>query len=266
VDSTPADGYKGRTPNAQEGYRRCVGQSVSQDCLHWAPPRRIIKPDQNDEGITEFYSIGGVVARGDLLLGLLKVLRDDLPCEPGGPANGIGYTVLAWTRDGENWQRDREPFFDRNDQPGAWDRAMAWMDCQVLVGEDIYLYYGGYARGHKVERFIERQIGLARLKRDRYVAREASATLATLRTPLVILGAASMTVNAIVSGEMKVRILDFTGKPVPGFDWADGAPLRGDSLAHPVRWRRDPASLRSQPVRLEFALREAHLYAFELTP
>ena len=104
MPSTKDDGYKGSTPNAREGYRRCVGQSTSKDGVHWEPPRRIIKPDDQDEGITEFYSIGGVVARGGLLIGLLKVLRDDLPCEPGGPKQGIGYTVLAWTRDGETWQ------------------------------------------------------------------------------------------------------------------------------------------------------------------
>ncbi len=177
--STKEDGYRGGTPNAPEGFRRCVGQSVSLDGVKWELPRRIFKPDDRDEGVTEFYSIGGVMARG----GLLKVLRDDLPCDPGGPRQGIGYTVLAWTRDGENWERDREPFFNRNPGPGTWDHAMAWGDCQLLVGDDLYIYYGGYAQGHKVARETERQIGLVRLPRDRYVSRAAGHEEGTLRTP-----------------------------------------------------------------------------------
>lgn len=94
--STPEDGYKGMTQNLPyEGFRRCVGQSTSTDCLNWTLPRRIIAPDNQDAGITEFYSIGNVIARGDMLVGMLKVLRDDLPCDVNGPTNGIGYTVLA---------------------------------------------------------------------------------------------------------------------------------------------------------------------------
>ena len=84
VHSTPEDGYKGSTPNAKEGYRRLVGQSVSRDCIAWSAPRRIIVADDRDEGVTEFYGIGPVLARGGLLIGLLKVLRDDLSPEPGG--------------------------------------------------------------------------------------------------------------------------------------------------------------------------------------
>ena len=52
---------------------------------------------------------------------------------------GIGYTTLAWSHDGEHWVRDREPFFDRSSQRGAWDRAHAWIDEQVPVGDEVYL-------------------------------------------------------------------------------------------------------------------------------
>ncbi|MCH5374438.1 MAG: hypothetical protein JJ992_10695, partial [Planctomycetes bacterium] len=39
------------------------------------------------------------INRGDLLIGMVKVLRDDLVAEgvPAG-AYGVGYTSLAWTR------------------------------------------------------------------------------------------------------------------------------------------------------------------------
>lgn len=246
------------------GKRRVTMQSYSTDLIHWSRPRYIITPDQHDEGETQFYGMGGVIARGNLLIGMVRVLRDDLPAELGGPVAGLGYTTLAWSRDGNHWTRDRDPFLPRNPQRGAWDRAMAWVDCQLPVGDDVYVYYGGYARGHKVERFTERQIGLAIMKRDRFVSRDAGSEGGILRTRRVAFDAAHMAVNAKVDGEMRIRILDGAGEPLKGFHWAERAPIWGDSVAHRVGWENSLATLRGRTVRLEFALRQAQFYGFEL--
>ena len=238
-------------------------QSASEDLIHWQSPRPVITPDGRDEGETQFYCMAGVLARGDMLVGTLKVLRDDLPADRGGPVAGIGYTVLAWSHDGEHWTRDREPFLDRDPRPGAWDHAMSWIDCQLPVGNEVYLYYGGYARGHKVERFTERQIGLVRLARDRYVAREANETPGVLRTPPVVLNGDTLTLNADArAGEVRVRLLGEDGRPLPGFE--ESAPVTSDSLAAPVRWKQPLSSLQGRPTRLEFTLRNARLFAFDL--
>jgi hypothetical protein len=213
-------------------------------------------PDQKDEGLTEYYSVGNVIARGGLLIGLLKVLRDDLPAEPDGKVQGIGYTVLAWTRDGEHWERDREPFMDRNPQPGTWDRAMTWGDCLLPVDDEVFIYYGGYARGHKVERFKERQLGFARMQRDRFVSRDAASEGGTLRTPPLLLDGSKLTLNANIKGELRVRLLD-------GTNVAESAPLHGDSLAHEVQWNSSP-QFKGKPVQLEFVVNDARLYGFEL--
>ena len=226
--------------------------------------RRIVVADAKDEGVTEYYGIGGVAVRGGLLVGMLKVLRDDLGHDFGAEVQGIGYTVLAWSRDGETWQRDREPFLDRNPRSGAWDRAMVWVDSQLAVGDETYLYYGGYARGHKVERYKERQIGLARMPRDRYAAREAGSARGELRTPVVTLDATAMTVNAAVEGELELRVVDSGGKALAGFDWKDCAAIHGDSVSHTVRWKQPLSALRGQTVRLEFALERGLLYGFDL--
>jgi hypothetical protein len=264
--SQKEDGYNGKTQNSSEGYRRCVGQSTSTNCVNWTPPRRIFAPDSKDEGITEFYSIGGVVSRGDMLVGLLKVLRDDLPCDPNGKVDGIGYTVLAWSHDGEVWHRDRQPFFDRDHQPGAWDHAMAWMDYQLPVGDETYIYYGGYAHGHKVERFTERQIGLVRMKHDRYVAREAQKD-GLLRTRLLAIQGKGIRLNLDASkGKARVQILDANNKPLPGFRLADCTPIKTDATSAVVQWKRPLAELQGTPLKLEFALENASLFAIEVTP
>jgi hypothetical protein len=262
--SRPEDGYVGHTQNSTEGYRRCVGQSTSAHCLHWTKPRRIIAPDNQDEGITEFYSIGGVVTRGETLVGLLKVLRDDLPCDLGGKVDGIGYTVLAWSHDGENWQRDRKPFLDRNPQSGTWDHAMAWMDYQLPVGDEVYIYYGGYARGHKVERFKERQIGMVRVTKDRYVARE-SIGRGWLRTPPLQVEGDSILMNVdAAGGEVRAQLLEEGDRPIRGFRLADFSPIKTDDIRARATWKRSVQELAGQTVRLEFELRDAKLFAIEV--
>ncbi len=246
--------------------RRLPYMTVSDDLINWSEPWQIIPPDEKDEGEFQYYAMDGYLRRGDLIIGLAKVLRDDLSPEPGGEPTGIGYTTLAWTRDGVHWERDRKPFMDRNPTTGTWDRAMTWGDSQLLVGDEVYIYYGGYAGGHKTDRFNTRQIGLARMPRDRYIAREAARDAeAMLRTPMISLAGDSITINANIAGEMHVRLLDVQGKPIEGFDWADGKPIRGDSTRHPLRFSRPISSVADQPVSLEFKWRDGRLYAFDLT-
>jgi len=251
------------------GRRRVTQQCTSTDLVHWGERWFVLTPDDRvDEGETQFYAMDGFLSRGELIIGMVKVLRDDLKADapPDPPeAYGIGYTTLAWTHDGEHWLRDREKFFDRSAERGAWDHAHAWIDEQVPVGDEVYLYYGGYRHGHKVNRFEERQIGLVRMKRDRYVAREAGSFGGSFKTPLVRLSSDSMTLNVDAqAGQVRVQVLAADGTPVPGFAIAACEPIRGDSLAAPVRWKKPLSALRGRPVRLEFFLEDARLYAFDL--
>jgi hypothetical protein len=203
--------------------------------------------------------------RGGLTIGLVRVLRDDLPCDPGGPKNGIGHAVLATSRDGITWQRFREPFLDRNPEAGSWDHAMTWVGATLPVGDEVHFYYGGYARGHKVAADRERQIGVARMKRDRYAALTPDREEGTVRTKRFLLAADRLTVNARVPrGEVRVRLLDEAGKPVAALGEADAQPITGDVLDAEVRWPRPLGALRGRPVCLEFRVRQAQLFAFQL--
>ena len=256
----PSDGYKGKPPHNREGHRRVVGQSTSKDFIHWTEPRRILMPDPKDPGMWEYYGLSPFV-RGDLYIGFLPVFRDDLPADPGGSVDGIAWTELCTSRDGENWTRHPEPFYDRNPKPGTWDHAMVGIGNCVTVDDTEYFCTMGYAGGHKVG---ERAIGIATLRRNGFVSRDAGPGRGSLRTPLILLEAARLTVNATVEGEMRLRVLDGTGTPIPGFDRTDGAPVIGDSVAHPVTFAGRLQTLRGRPVRLEFSLRDAELYGFDL--
>ena len=252
---------------AWTGKRRITMQSYSEGLLHWESPHYVITPNDSIEpGETQFYAMEGYLARGDLLIGMVKVLRDDLKVDdpPDPPeAYGMGYTALSWSRDGLTWVRDLEHFFDPDPEKGKWDHAHAWIEEQVLVEEQVYLYYGGYARGHKVNRFEERQIGLVRMKRDRYVARTAESGEGWLRTPLVTLEGNGLSVNVDASkpgASLRVQLLDEAGRPVKGFGLEECKAITGDHLDAPVEWQAPLAQLKERPVRIEFVLKQCSLY------
>ncbi len=234
--------------------------SYSTDFRNWSQPEVIFAPDGQDHGITQFYGgPTGVQARGDLLVGFLKVLRDDVTVAgaPSG-AYGMGYTVLTWSRDGKTWSRDREPFFEPSPKVGAWDHAHAWIDESVPVGDMLYLYYGGYKWGHKYNPGSERQIGLAYLRGDRYVARYADS--GEMRTPLLHWPKnTTLAVNADVKGWLDVGMEDASGKPVVTCDrLPSGA---GDDIGRVVL--RCPGVEQVQnPVRLVFRLDHTYLFGF----
>jgi hypothetical protein len=255
--------------------RRIPYETTSVDLVHWEEPWPIIGPKVGapaERGATDFYSMAGVIARGDLLIGLVKVLHDDRNATPGrsgremGDPNpnrtaaGMGYTVLAWSRDGRHWQRDSEPFLANDPQPDAWDHAMAWGSAQLIVGDETFVYYAGYKNGHKIERATERQFGLARMARDRYVAREADVAVGRLVTKPLALHGRRLTVNARVVGEMEVRLLDQAGAPQPDFGWLG---VKGDGVDLPLPWLKELAAIH-QPVQLEFRFRDAQLFGFDL--
>ena len=268
------DGFGDPSNQNIDDRRRIPHESVSKDLIHWEKIWPIIEPKIGapiEKGETQFYAMSGVITRGDLLIGLVKILRDDLNATYGkdgkqmGDMNrkaaGIGYTVLAWSRDGVTWQRDYEPFIPRNPVPGTFDHAMAWGDEQIIVGDKTYLYYAGYERGHKVERFKERHFGFASMLRDRYVSRDADFNGGSLVTKPLILNANKITFNANVVGDCRVRLVDENKEPIAGFGWAE---LEGDSVDQEVDWSNNIGSLSGATVCLEFEMKNTQLFGFDL--
>jgi hypothetical protein len=195
---------------------------------------------------------------------MAKILRDDVNAA-GVPEGGYGtgYTVLAWTRDGQHWVRDLTPFFEADPTPGAWDHTHAWIDDQLLEGDELRLYYGGYKNGHKFNRFVERQIGLVTMRRDRYVARRTGASGGTLKTVPLRISCGKITLNADIRGELRARIVDVAGAALPGFGFADATPIQGDSLSHELKWSKDISAIGNAPVSLEIQFKDGSIFSFD---
>ena len=66
------------------------------------------------------------------------------------------------------------------------------------------------------------------------------------------------------SGEIHVRVVTSDGKPIEGFNYGDALPLKADALDAPIAWKHPLKELSGTPVRLEFEIRNARLYAFDL--
>ena len=270
---------------------RLYRTSFSDDFKNWSEPKGyVFTPDEKDSGITNWYGCGGFQVRGDLIIAFLRELRDDKTTQ-GAPqeaidANnkgsaslggnalgkdggaGMGYTVLAWTRDGVTWQRDRytDKFLDVDPKVGSWDHAMSWVGSPVAVGDEVYLYYAGYRWGHKYHHSVDRQIGLVKIKRDRYVARTAGEAGGTLTTPQVAIQGDKLLLNADAQkGEIRVQVCDASGKAIPGLTFADCQPVKGDALDVAVQWSKASlADVRGKTVVLEFSIKNASLFAVEV--
>ncbi len=98
LHAVEADGWKAG-PRAGKAYRRLVGASVSEDAMHWKEPWRVMVPEPRDEGLLEFYSAGGTIARGPLLISFVRMLHDDYSPDTGRAPEGSdapGAATWGW--------------------------------------------------------------------------------------------------------------------------------------------------------------------------
>jgi hypothetical protein len=255
----PPDEMGYQSPTGDGMGRRLSSLITSPDFVHWSTPVRCFVPEPDDFASIEFYACRPK-PRANQMLNFTCILNEEGRTEEG---RGFGYTVLSTSNDLVHWRRMKQPWLDRSgDNPKASDHAVAWVADVVTVGDEEYIYYGGYSSGHK--NFTDRTINLARLRKDGFVSRDAGEKPGRLLTPPLRMKGDRLTVNAKVRGELRLRILDLDGNPVPGFGDAQIAPITGDSTAHPVKSDGDFAQLKGRPIRLELTLRDAQLYQFEL--
>ncbi|HJO03696.1 MAG TPA: hypothetical protein QGG47_06970 [Acidobacteriota bacterium] len=242
---------------------RLTALTTSSDFVHWTQPRRVFVPDEHDEGVTEFYG-AEVLSRGDTLIAFVRILRDDLAADRGGPVGGIGYTTIATSHDGKSWQRHRDVFLDPCPLAGSFDHAFAWVYATLEWQDLVYLYYAAYDEGHKTG---HRSIGLATLQRDRYVALAASGSSAgRLLSPLLVhtrKQVDGLWLNADArGGELRVQVLGADDRVVEGLSFNDCRAISGDSLSHRVEFAGEINRLCGQPFRLELSVLNAAVYAF----
>ena len=133
------------------------------------------------------------------------------------------------------------------------------------MGDELYIYYGGYTSGHKTDTKGGRQLGLVTMPLDRFVAWDAKDSTAgrLMTVPIAPAEGRTLLVNAnAADGALRCRLLDESGNaPLPGYGYEDCAALSSDGLRLAASWGSGTA-LPDVPYRIEFELRDASLFGF----
>lgn len=242
-------------------FGRAVARVESPDFLAWDFKRPDTAPvaltaDLQDRPGTEIYSMKVFPYEG-IYMGLVQVFH-------ATPDDSTLDVQLAVSRDGRRFQRvgDRSAFLELG-PIGSWDRfnlSLANND-PIAAGDEIRFYYGGRMYRHGPysgpDKGPERGgIGFAAIRRDRFVALEASFEGGEIITRPLELKSAAVRINAKSDfGRIAIEVLDSSGKAI-----ARSRPVRGDGLSLAVEWE-GPFEAPRAPVALRLRLENAKLFA-----
>ena len=275
----------------EENVRTRVSVTVSRDLKTWTPARSILVPDELDRGGPEdaprsyspdatpsrnrgyFFDRMSAMKVGNQYVGFLTVQPRD-----GG---GRGHIELTSSADGLGWHRSvvRRPFIGPGAE-GQWDAGHTWMVPTITAwGHYLYLYYVGSALPWRV-RYPDnlKGIGLARVRRDRFVGQYAGPDGGWLLSREVVVTGNRLTINCSPEhrafnfkhhGDIRVELLDrtkgvYAEQHLDGFSQDDCDPIFVDEYEHVVTWNGDPdlSSLRGKAVHLRFFIKSAYLFGF----
>ena len=249
---------------------RCRGMMESDDLIHWTRLRMTLYPDALDAADSQIYGHIGFVYES-MWVGLVRVMHTHrVP-------NSFKQTTVELTasRDGRHWTRvgKREEFLPLG-KPDGWDPH--YQDpCTppILVGDDLWFYYRSVplcsprSDPKALKRRVHR-IGLATIRRDRFVSLDAGEKPGQVVTRPLTFKGTSLYVNAHVSpgGYLKAELQDAAGKPLPRHSLGRCKPVTGDTLKAKIAWEGSRAIQRPAggPLRVAFELKNAQVFAFWL--
>lgn len=261
------DGKRWIRATGENPLRRMRGISHSSDFIHWTSPRFILPTDDLDPVDVQFYNNTGFEYES-MYLGFVYVYHVD--------TTGTIDMQLIWSRDGETWNRafDRTAILPSGAGESDWDMGCHAMltNPPIRMGDELWFYYGSSWTRHSGGKLRVHRgsggaaIGRAKLRIDGFVSLDAGSRMGRAVTTPLKLGATALAVNADAgSGEIRAQILR-RGRPLPGFDLQSCQPLKLDRTRHLFRFEGGKIPKISEPVRIEFALKNASIYSFWSEP
>ncbi len=252
----------------RSGGRRSVGRMESEDFVHWTPPRLILTPSPEDiRRSWEFYGMSVTRYQG-LYVGLLWLFPATPASADWNADTPVTWLELTVSRDGEHFTRiaPGEAFLLLG-PPGSFDhRQVRPASSMVDMGDRLLLFYSASPHPHVAAHRFD--IGLATIRRDRFVAMRAADRQASLTTRPLRFGAGRILLNAVTGpgGYVKAELLDPGGQVLPGFDARECSPWTGDAVESGLRWTSGPRVPQSGPrgTRIRFLLENADLFSFEI--
>ena len=237
--------------------RRRIAVKESYDLESWTKERIVLVPGEGDP--TDFYGMT-VFKQGDLFFGFLQIYD-------AGRSDKV-FNELAWSPDGFQW--NRLPLGTHNSPlslggKNTWDSGQIYLtDKPVLVGEEMWFYYGGNKSSHNIPG--KSAIGMAKTKLNRlFGARSLPDTVGRILTrPIKVNG--DLFINAESEGTIQVEVRSVDNdKPLDGWSAEDCEPFKGNEINEHVYWGNKTLSdLKGSVVRLRFQLKDATLYSFDI--
>jgi len=229
----------------------------------WSYPRLVLVPDEEVERRDIDHM--RVYQMGTHYIGLLGMMDDSL--------KGLQDVHLAVSRDGLQWTRFPylPPLLARGEK-GSFDAGQIHPAYPLDRGEFTFLFYSGDVAGQREQQGYYSSIGVARLRRGRWIGLKSDTDGGYLLTRELIVSGDRIEVNfqGIIAPYMKpidgrplgfirvelLRRSDATGKlqPIPGFTMKECDPLVGDNLSGVVTWhgKADLSGLSGSPVYVRF--------------
>ena len=254
-----------------ENVRTRIAVTLSPDLTTWHPPREVLMPDAADDAEQMFFDHMTMDRCGDQYVGFLSVAARD--------GDGKGRLELTGSPDGIRWHRprDRKPLLTPGEN-GEWDGGHVWsIKNAVPYGEWLYLYYAGSSRPWRY-RYPDntRAIGLARIRRDRFVGYHGGVegghlisreTLVTGPQLLVNCSAQHRAFSREWHGSLHTELVERTGRAIDGYTYADCDPNLMDDTAVPLTWRgRNVSALMGRSVYIRFFMRNMFVFGFRFGP
>lgn len=243
---------------------RAVNLAISKDFKRWGQEVMVMHAESDDPDGTELYGTATFPYAGQWvsLVQIHRVLPHLAYIDVG----------IAHSRDGINWQREKELILPRGGV-GKWDRFNQCASTRsVQVGDELWIYYSGrpYRHGEYKRTGLkdtgpwEARIGLATIRLDGWCSLQASFDGGQIVTKPVVLPRGELFVNAKSGwGEILVEVIDSKGNVVEGMK---SEPVIGDGVCFPVRWPqgRSLDRIAGKQVQLRFTLKNALLYSWKV--
>lgn len=144
--------------------------------------------------------------------------------------------------------------------PPDSEKPISLKEGQYLFVDDTLV-----ARSHGVEKVVAAEAD-TKNEQARSVARQSDARIGLLVTPWLNIDADRIALNCdAAGGEIRVQVVDELDWMVYGLAFGDCKPIKTDSRRASVKWDRPLSLVRGKKIRLQFSIRDASLYGFELT-
>jgi hypothetical protein len=245
------------------GTVRGRGVMESSDMVHWSRATPTFMARRSE---TQIYGHWGCAYQG-VYLGLRWVFV------PERSRRHSTYVELDCSRDGRIWTRvgAGQPLMEFNDRHDTWDASIMRPISMLEVGEEVWIYYFGapteiesandkLPAGHQTDYAL----GLATLKRDRFVSINGGEKPGVLTTRPLTFEGNQLHVNAQVAegGRLRMALVTEDNRPIDGFRFDDCLQVVGDGIDMKVAWKGGSALPAAVRPRLKFELKQASLFSF----